>query len=137
MTAMAEARWSPTIWFVIAIICIGANADKFPLLMPKIHPENAEAYLCTPVRLNEDGDKFYITGFEPNATQHTAHHMLIYGCEEPGSMEPVWNCGEMAASTSENSALESNPPCRSGPQIIYAWAKDAPKLELPKGVGFR
>ena len=28
-------------------------------------------------------------------------------------------------------------PCRSKPQIIYAWAKDAPKLELPEDVAFR
>lgn len=24
-----------------------------------------------------------------------------------------------------------------GAQIIYAWARDAPKLELPDGVGFK
>jgi len=29
-------------------------------------------------------------GFEPKATGHTSHHMLIYGCSEPGSDEPVW-----------------------------------------------
>ncbi len=28
-------------------------------------------------------------------------------------------------------------PCSSKPQILYAWAKDAPKLELPEDVGFR
>ena len=33
--------------------------------------------------------------------------------------------------------LESNQPCGSGSQIIYAWAMDAPKLDLPDGVGFR
>ena len=34
----------------------------------------------------------------PNATGHTAHHMLIYGCEEPGSdVDYVWNSGEMHA----------------------------------------
>ena len=27
--------------------------------------------------------------------------------------------------------------CRSGQKIIYAWAKNAPKLDLPKGVGFK
>uniref|UniRef100_A0A915DGP2 peptidylglycine monooxygenase n=1 Tax=Ditylenchus dipsaci TaxID=166011 RepID=A0A915DGP2_9BILA len=29
------------------------------------------------------------------------------------------------------------PTCTSQPNILYAWAHDAPKLELPKGVGFR
>lgn len=32
----------------------------------------------------------YIVGFEPNATMNTAHHMLLYGCGEPGSEKPVW-----------------------------------------------
>lgn len=34
---------------------------------------------------------------------------------------------------------ESGSPCGSGApsQIIYAWARDAPKLELPEGVGFK
>ena len=35
--------------------------------------------------------------------------------------------------------LESAPVCAPGSasQIIYAWAMDAPELELPQGVGFR
>jgi hypothetical protein len=33
--------------------------------------------------------------------------------------------------------LESHAPCKSDSQIIYAWAKDAPTLDLPKDVGFR
>lgn len=31
-----------------------------------------------------------LVGFEPNATMNTAHHMLLYGCGEPGSDDPVW-----------------------------------------------
>ena len=30
-----------------------------------------------------------------------------------------------------------SPPCKTKSQIIYAWAKDAPELKLPEGVGFR
>jgi peptidylglycine monooxygenase len=33
-----------------------------------------------------------------------------------------------------NSALN---PCGSGSSIIYAWAQNAPKLQLPKDVAFR
>ena len=33
--------------------------------------------------------------------------------------------------------LEVNQPCKSGNQIIYAWAKDAPELVLPANTGFR
>ena len=28
-------------------------------------------------------------------------------------------------------------PCARGQQILYAWARNAPKLELPPEVGFR
>lgn len=75
-------------------------------------------------------------GFQPNASMHTAHHMLLYGCGSPGSVKPVWNCGEMTRSD-ENE--ETGSPCESGShsQIIYAWARDAPQLNLPDGVGFK
>jgi peptidylglycine monooxygenase len=67
---------------------------------------------------------------------HTAHHMLIYGCTDPGSdSESVWNCGEMMSSASDGAAAAS--PCKTGSQIIYAWAKNAPRLELPDEVAFR
>jgi peptidylglycine monooxygenase len=76
-------------------------------------------------------------GFEPNATMNTAHHMLMYGCGEPGSKSPIWNCGEM--SQRDNTDEVSASPCGEGShsQIIYAWARDAPKLELPENVGFK
>lgn len=33
--------------------------------------------------------------------------------------------------------VETANPCQDGLQILYAWARDAPKLELPDGVGFK
>ncbi|VVC89290.1 unnamed protein product [Leptidea sinapis] len=47
-----------------------------------------ELYLCTPIRIAPT-QKFYIVGFKPNATMNTAHHMLLYGCTEPGSNDSV------------------------------------------------
>ena len=78
----------------------------------------------------------YQLGFRPRALQHTAHHMLVYGCEEPGTQEELWNCGEMM---SKPDGLEHFHPCKEakGSTIIYGWAKDAPDFELPDGVGFR
>ena len=62
--------------------------------------------------------------------------MLIYGCEEPGSADDLaWSCGEMHSEL--DGGVAHRPPCASKSQIIYAWAKDAPQLELPEGVGFR
>ncbi|XP_055377670.1 peptidylglycine alpha-hydroxylating monooxygenase [Condylostylus longicornis] len=111
------------------------SIGKFPFLMPNVQPTKPETYLCTPVKIDPT-KSYYITAYEPNATMDTAHHMLIYGCQEPGSENPVWNCGEMASSNSEE---ETASPCstRSHSQILYAWARDAPKLYLPDGVGFK
>merc|ERR1712154_738686 len=108
-----------------------ATVGEFPLLMPKVTPTLAETYLCTPIRMDTE-DTYYIVGFKPNATKMTAHHMLIYGCEEPGDNNPTWNCGEMAV---KEPGLESHPVCASGSQVIYAWAMDAPDLHLPEGDG--
>ena len=55
--------------------------------MPKAKPSQAESYLCTPIRMDTE-DTYFVTGFKPNATKMTAHHMLIYGCEEPGQQTP-------------------------------------------------
>ena len=30
------------------------GGPEYPLLMPKVHPEGAESYLCTPIRIDED-----------------------------------------------------------------------------------
>lgn len=75
-------------------------------------------------------------GFQPNATMNTAHHMLLYGCGDPGSAKPLWNCGEMSQGEADE---DSGSPCEGGShsQIIYAWARDAPRLNLPDGVGFK
>merc|ERR1712212_672240 len=48
--------------------------EEFPLLMPRVHPHQAESYLCTPIRVDTDVT-YSITGFRPNATKMTAHHM--------------------------------------------------------------
>jgi hypothetical protein len=99
--ADAALRWNKILAICFAIVAHLAIAkgsddeDLFPLLMPKVHPTLVETYLCTPIRLN-DAETHYVIGFKPNATMHTAHHMLIYGCEEPGSDADVFNCGEMA-----------------------------------------
>lgn len=76
-----------------------------------------------------------LVGFAPNATMHVAHHMLLYGCEKPGSSEEVWDCGEMA--TNRERGMKRASPCAKGSQVIYAWARDAPPLDLPQGVAFK
>ncbi|XP_066903999.1 peptidylglycine alpha-hydroxylating monooxygenase isoform X1 [Halyomorpha halys] len=117
------------------LICysFGYKIEKYPLLMPNVHPYVEELYLCTPVRVNYTKN-FYIVGFEPSASMNVVHHMLLYGCSEPGSNLPYWDCGEMVI---DNGIRTTYHPCKKGSQIIYAWARDAPKLQLPKDMGFK
>jgi len=84
-------------------------------------------------------DTNYLVGFNPIEDLDGVHHVLLFGCEAPGSEEQVWNCGEMSHSHGGNSQSEERraPTCTSQPNILYAWAHNAPKLELPQGVGFR
>ncbi|XP_033225121.1 peptidylglycine alpha-hydroxylating monooxygenase [Belonocnema kinseyi] len=116
--------------------CDDDSIRRFPLLMPNVKPFVPELYLCTPVRM-DNSRAYYIVGFEPNATMATAHHILIYGCSKPGSSKPVWMCGEMAKQSIKSGGLTSASPCGADSQIIYAWARDAPKLNLPNNVGFK
>uniref|UniRef100_A0A914GT51 peptidylglycine monooxygenase n=1 Tax=Globodera rostochiensis TaxID=31243 RepID=A0A914GT51_GLORO len=109
----------------------GVNAAD--LRMPGVSPQMNESYLCSAFPLNSDRDHF-IVGFEPVPTSHHIHHMIVYGCELPGSGDEAWDCGEMASSRGRYS---HSPVCSSQPDIIYAWAHDAPELILPEGVGFR
>ncbi|CAI4230286.1 unnamed protein product [Auanema sp. JU1783] len=112
------------------LIVIGVNAEETSIRMDGVIPE-ADSYVCTS-RMIDDYDHF-ITGFKALAEKHNAHHILLFGCEEPGSDEPIWECGEMA---SNSEYLRRAPTCRSKPSILYAWAKDAPELKLPEGVAF-
>ncbi|XP_038208251.1 peptidylglycine alpha-hydroxylating monooxygenase [Zerene cesonia] len=133
---------SLNIMFKVLIFIVSLNirvvfsyeVDTYDFLMPNVYPHRDELYLCTPIRISPT-QNFYIVGFKPNATMHTAHHMLLYGCSEPGSNDSVWSCGEMQSSKVDSMYATSS-PCSNGSQIVYAWARDAPSLELPPDVGF-
>ncbi|XP_072038753.1 peptidylglycine alpha-hydroxylating monooxygenase-like [Amphiura filiformis] len=99
------------------------------LRMPQVRPLEDDTYLCHVMPMPKD-IPVYIVGYEPHADSHTAHHILLFGCKLPGDFDPVWNCGEMAGSG-------ARPVCMGQQNILYAWALDAPALELPKDVGFK
>ncbi|ELU10262.1 hypothetical protein CAPTEDRAFT_156752 [Capitella teleta] len=105
--------------------------EELELRMPDVQPKVKDTYLCFPMKM---GDTKYLTGFVPHANMSTAHHMLLYGCEEPGESDKTWNCGEMSAPIPD---FEMGPVCASGAKIIYAWGMDAPELRLPADVGFK
>ncbi|ESN89990.1 hypothetical protein HELRODRAFT_184544 [Helobdella robusta] len=71
------------------------------------------------------------------------HHILLYGCEVPGSDDDAWECGDMtslqASSSPPSDQYKHAPVCGEGSKqsILYAWAMDAPKLQLPPNVGIQ
>ncbi len=144
-----------TIASVRAAVSDSKETGSVHIKMPNSHPQQDETYLCTPMKLDKSKTS-YIVGFKPNATSRTAHHMLLYGCASPGREEPVFNCGAMTAKynvfvrifdgfkflcyvISRNADLNTAlHPCGWGHrEIVYAWAQNAPELDLPDGVAFR
>lgn len=122
------------LYSVLAVSYVAAapTTKSVDLLMPGVQPQTPDTYLCR--SLNVAQLKLYITGFIPNANKDIAHHILLYGCDKPGSKKEIWNCGEMASIKSD---YEVGPVCKSGSKILYAWAMDAPSLSLPDDVAFR
>uniref|UniRef100_A0A915HG78 Peptidylglycine monooxygenase n=1 Tax=Romanomermis culicivorax TaxID=13658 RepID=A0A915HG78_ROMCU len=88
--------------------------------MPGVQPSQDEEYLCFAVEVSDPG---YIVQFVPTANADRVHHLLLYGCDVPGHTpgEP-WNCLHHSI-------------CHSSQSILYAWARNAPPLTLPGGVG--
>ncbi|KAJ1362751.1 putative peptidylglycine alpha-hydroxylating monooxygenase 1 [Parelaphostrongylus tenuis] len=125
-----KAKAGGMLGLIVALFAL-AYADETKLLMPGVIPQ-AESYVCTAVPLDPDGEH-YLTGYRANVDSHNAHHILLFGCDEPGSDDEVWDCGEM---TAVSDGLRRAPTCKSNPAILYAWAKNARELHLPKGVGF-
>lgn len=104
------------------------DVENIDFRMKDNQPQQMDTYSCTPMKMSDK--PLFLTGFVPHADKQVAHHMLLYGCEEPGQQEGTWDCGEMSAA----SVL---PVCESGMKIIYAWASNAPDMMLPEGVGFK
>ncbi|XP_022176831.1 peptidylglycine alpha-hydroxylating monooxygenase [Myzus persicae] len=141
MSSVAYSRSLVSLVVVVVVATIWPSAesysvDKYSLLMPNVRPKKMDLYLCTPIRI-DPSKSYFIVGFEPKAHGHTSHHMLLYGCSEPGSEDPVWNCGEMQMASNKHKTYMHSNPCKSGSNIMYAWARDAPTLKLPNGVGFK
>lgn len=120
------------ILFVMISAVVAQKKSEYHLLMPAVRPTKPDTYLCRAVKLDTTAE--YIVGFKPHANMDTSHHILLHGCGEPGSDSEIWNCGEMAVKDTQYSA---GPTCKSSLSILYAWAMEAPNLELPKGVGFK
>lgn len=134
LSFVVTAAAAVSLMAVIATVEPSYRTHKYSLFMPNIMPKHADSYLCTSAIMYSDLS-YFVVGFEPKASSDTVHHMLLFGCKEPGTDHPVWNCGT-AMQGDAQSAASNNDPCKSGEKMLYAWARDAPALELPADVGF-
>ncbi|BFY98917.1 hypothetical protein BsWGS_01957 [Bradybaena similaris] len=117
--------------YVFAAPQPGATRD-IDLLMPKVKPQQPDTYLCKAMQV-EDAH-MYIRGYIPKADSAIAHHILLYGCSVPGAPPgEVWDCGEMSVTSS---SYKHGAICQEGSSILYAWAMEAPRLNLPEDVSF-
>lgn len=117
---------------LFVIISTFANGEEdmsqpdfnFEISMPSVQPGKADQYFCTSKKL--DSDDAFIVGFEPRANASRAHHMILFGSDYPEDSSKTypnyWDCGHQGL--------------HKGVSIMYAWAKNAPPVSLPKNVGF-
>lgn len=137
--------------FLFRSTIIYARRSKWIL---KIRPTSVGFFIIENRTNQIDVSSFYFSAaFNPAATSKDAHHILLFGCSEPGSSQKIWfvflrekiiffelfsskkrNCGEMSFSDDQTEQIyETGPTCSRGSTIIFAWALDAEKTELPKG----
>uniref|UniRef100_A0A0N5A2F7 Peptidylglycine monooxygenase n=1 Tax=Parastrongyloides trichosuri TaxID=131310 RepID=A0A0N5A2F7_PARTI len=91
---------------------------KVPIQIPGYSPDISDDYVAFPV----NAPNGYIVKFEPLSLAERVHHMILFGCESLPSTEPIF---------------KGHSTCGVGTsKIIYAWARNAPSLDLPKDVAF-
>lgn len=121
MTLFRSVTLTLVVWiiFVCSVVKSQTLTQKLDLLMRNASVTMNDEYLCSSYKLPANDQ--YIVQYEALANAGTAHHILLFGCDEPASSEDYWHCGRL---------------CKSQEQILFAWAKNAPRLNLPKDVGF-
>ncbi|KAF7256972.1 hypothetical protein EG68_06361 [Paragonimus skrjabini miyazakii] len=120
-------RISTVLWLIATVTLSAIQAAKFDyeFRMPGVRTQKDDAYLCYGELI--DGNTSYITGFKPIHDEEVTHHMILFGCNEPGSEEKVWTCG---------GGPMSDPVCKETPTIIFSWAMNAPSFTMPPDTSF-
>ncbi|CAH8560527.1 unnamed protein product [Schistosoma intercalatum] len=119
-------------YFLFLIISHGIFAypnqnNKYEIRMPEITTIMDDEYWCYSQRI--ENKTFYITGFKPVYDPTLVHHLILFGCDKPGSTEGLWKCGEMSD--------DETPVCNESESILYSWAMGAPSFEMPNDVSFK
>lgn len=126
--------------FLVVLLILGFTAGQngsdemfdLTIRMPNATSSRPDDLVCRAQKLPER--EAYIVSFSPHASMRRTHHMMVYGCSEPGNTTPYWEC-PFAEEVTSQPGLSI---CGAGQkQIVFAWANDAPAKTLPPGVGFR
>ncbi|GFO35718.1 peptidyl-glycine alpha-amidating monooxygenase [Plakobranchus ocellatus] len=114
----------------VSVCTAPGKTYSLTIRMKEAIPTRPDDLQCTSIKL--DPEESYIIKVDPHASKQTAHHMMVFGCEEIDNNNPIWDCHAGESSGSNNSV------CRGGErQILFAWAMDATSKSLPEGVGIR
>ena len=137
-------NWILLLLFV-AIIQSSSSLLK-ELRLPGFKPSHNNQYVCAARKLDEQAS-YFIRSFSPSDLNGAAHHILLYGCEIPGSMKDVWICDVgylQAKEFSQNEkeqdlkGFETAPICGSDySNIIFAEAMQSRDYHLPNDVSFK
>uniref|UniRef100_A0A1I7S7E0 Peptidylglycine monooxygenase n=2 Tax=Bursaphelenchus xylophilus TaxID=6326 RepID=A0A1I7S7E0_BURXY len=104
-------------YYVASVRRVVANEHQLVVQVPGYSPKEDDAYIGVSIKATAG----YIVRFEPFAHADRIHHMLLYGCDKPAYDSSFW---------------EGGATCAGASHILYAWARNAPSLSLPEGVGF-
>ena len=96
------------------------KSETVEILMPNATTQIEDAYLCTSYKL--EFNQTYITNFKALTNSAIAHHMIVYGCEQPTSLESIYQC--------------PHSECQGYKTILFAWGRNAPELKMPTNVSF-
>uniref|UniRef100_A0A0K0FFE0 Peptidylglycine monooxygenase n=1 Tax=Strongyloides venezuelensis TaxID=75913 RepID=A0A0K0FFE0_STRVS len=102
----------------IAVKKVIDEVKEFPIQIQGYSPDISDDYVAFAV----ESPTGYITKFEPLAKAERVHHMILFGCASLPIKSNFWK-GHSTCGLGKSS-------------IIYAWARNAPSLDLPKDVAF-
>ncbi|KAF6039893.1 PAM [Bugula neritina] len=121
----------PTMLSLCLIFCLhfsSATQSKMEIRMPNLRPSVEDYYVCTSIKVPSEtyiitGELSPLTGKPSMRLWQTqvAHHILLFGCDEPFSYDSSWECGAT---------------CKKRSSIMFAWAKNADPTKLPPDVGY-
>ncbi len=56
--------------------------------------KDKDTYISKYLKIEKKNNCFnlnvFLAAFDPSGTSEDAHHMLLYGCTEPGSEKKIW-----------------------------------------------